>query len=745
MPTTILADRYNTLRNRVNQVLGNSVTITPSYGYGQAFSTNSVVGTRSTPSEPTAADKISAQDYEDLYIDLIRLRSHQVGSSVAIDEFVIGDYNANPATADKIEEAYMLGLESLATNIITDRFTVAPANLNIASLTEAGSSRSAASGTWNGTLSHIFTVTFPNDVTRRHFFNAGGEIRLSASVDYTGSQAKTVDWQSILNAIGTTSFKAESTTNNIGIGSGSNIGNYDLTSTYQLVYSTTGGAAYSRNSYSIYATNEVTIDGTSAIKFKVEFTDGLPNNLTFGIDEAVFGTFNSFVETATPSSQISINGTVYDAVIIDAPPTGTTVRSLSGVIAPIYNTSAPANVNEGATATFTITTTDVANSTTLYWTTNTLTGSQPTGADFTDGVTSGSVVINNNVGTITRTLSSDLTTEGVESFSISLRSGSASGPILVTSSTVAIGDTSKTPAPAAPTPDPTPDPTPTPTPTGFNFSVSPATDMDFNIPISQGTVSYAYTVTCSSGSGSITVQEISRPAAWNVYVDGVNSPTASVTFSMSAGQSRSVILGIQPLTIGSGTGSFLFYSSTQSFSRSWSGTSRPAEPSISFTPSSGTINNTIYSLSWDDAGAGSRTVTVTSPEGPSYNTVDASGSIVSTLGIVGTWTASIATAGGTASQSVSVGPQPAPPPVIPPPSVSFGPSSGTINSTLYSLGWNANGATSATVSISSPESTGVYSTALSGSTSSTLGIVGTWSISITTPGGSASASVQVNP
>ena len=41
-------------------------------------------------------------------------------------------------------------------------------------------------------------------------------------------------------------------------------------------------------------------DATSAIQFKVNFVDGLPNNPTYGIDEVVSGTFNSNVQTATP-------------------------------------------------------------------------------------------------------------------------------------------------------------------------------------------------------------------------------------------------------------------------------------------------------------------------------------------------------------------------------------------------------------------------------------------------------------
>jgi hypothetical protein len=327
MPVTILAERYNTLRNEVNLVLGVSNSASPTYGYGQSFSTNSVVGSRSA-NDLSNADKVTAQDYEDLYIDLMRVRSHQVGSSVAIDEFVIGDYEANTETADKIEESYVLGLEALADNITTNKFTVDLNNLTIASLPTASSTR-LPTNTWSTVISHIFTITFDTVVERRHYFNAGGEIRLSASVDYTGSQAKTVDWQTILNAMGTISFKATETVNNAGVGSSSSIGNYDLTNSYRLVYSRTGGAVYARNRYNIYAKEYATGNATSAIQFKVDFIDGQPNDVTYGIDEVVYGTFNSNVAYAAPDSQITINGTTHDAVVIDTVPVGTRLRPLS--------------------------------------------------------------------------------------------------------------------------------------------------------------------------------------------------------------------------------------------------------------------------------------------------------------------------------------------------------------------------------------------------------------------------------
>ena len=327
MPTTILASRYNTLRDAVNLVLGPSIVASETYGYGQGFSTNSVVGSQ-TANDLSTVDSVTAQNYEDLYIDLIRARSHQVGASVAIDEFVIGDYDTNEATADKIEESYVLGLESLATNISTDRFEVDASNLDIISIPAANSTR-ASTPTWSTSIDHIFTMTWPTEEDRRHFFNTGGEIRFSADVSYTGSQAKTVDWQTILNAMGSTSFKATSTANNAAVGTGSSIGNYDLTNSYQIVYSRTGGSVYARNRYEIRAMEYATGDVTSAIQFKVSFVDGLPNNITYGIDEVVNGSFSSTVQIAKPSSQVTINGTLHSGVTLSVEPTGQTISALS--------------------------------------------------------------------------------------------------------------------------------------------------------------------------------------------------------------------------------------------------------------------------------------------------------------------------------------------------------------------------------------------------------------------------------
>lgn len=111
-------------------------------------------------------------------------------------------------------------------------------------------------------------------------------------------------------------------------------------------------------------------------------------------------------------------------------------KSLSYAIAPNIT-----SVNEGGAVTFTVTTTGLPNGTVLFWSTNTVSGTVNT-ADFSDAVLTGSVTINSNTGSVTRTLTNDVDTEGSESFQLQLRTESVSGTVVATSATVTINDTS---------------------------------------------------------------------------------------------------------------------------------------------------------------------------------------------------------------------------------------------------------------------------------------------------------------
>jgi hypothetical protein len=143
------------------------------------------------------------------------------------------------------------------------------------------------------------------------------------------------------------------------------------------------------------------------------------------------------------------NGTQYTFNVVGATNYGVSSEAsgFSGPVTPTvsYALSPSATlVNEGATVTFTVTTVNFGSGT-LYWTLEGIVGSI-NNADFSSPANAvsagGSVTITNNSGSFDVTLSNDSTTEGAESFRANLRTGSASGPIVATSSTVAVTDTS---------------------------------------------------------------------------------------------------------------------------------------------------------------------------------------------------------------------------------------------------------------------------------------------------------------
>ena len=95
--------------------------------------------------------------------------------------------------------------------------------------------------------------------------------------------------------------------------------------------------------------------------------------------------------------------------------------------------SSSASINEGDAVTFTLTTTQVSNGTTMPYT---ITGIQS--ADLSVGSLTGNFTVNNNTATNAFTLSTDATTEGSETLTLALDNGLAS-------SAVTIGDTSLNP------------------------------------------------------------------------------------------------------------------------------------------------------------------------------------------------------------------------------------------------------------------------------------------------------------
>ena len=99
------------------------------------------------------------------------------------------------------------------------------------------------------------------------------------------------------------------------------------------------------------------------------------------------------------------------------------------------------NETTGNTVSYSVTTTNTADNTVLYWTNSGTT----TAADFSDSVSNGTVTITNNSGTFTRSIVAESVTEGSETIILSLRTGSNTGPVVAVATTVTVNDTSNDP------------------------------------------------------------------------------------------------------------------------------------------------------------------------------------------------------------------------------------------------------------------------------------------------------------
>jgi len=408
---------YNQIQTIINNVFGAG---SGDYGYGQTV----------TSSQVSQYAVVSVTQWNSLRNDLLKARQHQTG----VDE----SGNLGLPTLDiRLTDADRAAYLSMAT-LIRDNRTVSPPSSESSLVTLISSNR--ASG-WTGTVNQTITIEFGTADNLRWFFNSGGNFQFSASLtNYpTSGDSRLVSesWAVLLKNMGIVKLSNNSTTSTGTGTSATNIGFVNLNSSDQLIFSklVESGNQYTPNQYDLKAR----ISGGSALVFTPiwSYTDA-GNDGDYRVFEPVIGTLTSTcqmyiatgqnVAVAYPQIQFSGSSWTYSSAYSTPPP--------SYSIRPNVTL-----VNEGSTVTYTVSTDNVFNGTVLYW--KNLGTSSP--QDFVDGANSGSVTINTNVGTITRAVRADLTTEGSETIILQLLTGSTAGDPVATADTVTINDTSLTP------------------------------------------------------------------------------------------------------------------------------------------------------------------------------------------------------------------------------------------------------------------------------------------------------------
>jgi len=270
------------------------------------------------------------------------------------------------------------------------------------------------------------------------------------------------------------------------------VSNVDEGSQVTVALSTTGVQNGQALPYTIYGTGITSADyvGLSSLDGEFVVQGGAANvQLTISEDHITEGV-EQF--TLALSNGAAINVDINDTSIQEG-------YALS------HNVS---NLNEGQSVIFTLDTVGVPNGTSVPYT---ISGSGISASDFTSNSLTGNFVVNNNVATVTLTLSNDVALEGSESFVLALNNG------LATATAVTVYDTSV--------------PTVTLTPSVNNVDEGNQVTITLNVTngtVPNGTV-LPYTI---SGTG-ITAADFTGLASLTGSFT-VNGGTASVVLTTSA-------------------------------------------------------------------------------------------------------------------------------------------------------------------------------------------------------------------
>ena len=220
----------------------------------------------------------------------------------------------------------------------------------------------------------------------------------------------------------TYSLSASSTTINEGSTVTTTVTTTNVSSGTALYWELSGTGITSSD----FSSGSLTGSGSVNAQGTFNFSHTLDNDVTLEGSETIA------VRLYTDSGRTSQVGNTLSIVVND-----TSIPQATYSISPN-----PTSVNEGSSFTTTVTTSNVANGTTLYWA---LEGTNIDGNDFSTGALTGSGSISNNTFNFTHTLSSDATTEGTETCLVKLYVDSAR-TVKVAEASVTINDTSQTPS-----------------------------------------------------------------------------------------------------------------------------------------------------------------------------------------------------------------------------------------------------------------------------------------------------------
>jgi hypothetical protein len=288
---------YNSVQTKIANLIGTGSGTT---GWGQSVGSSQV----------SVSNKISVNEWANLRNDIINGYRHINGGTPSTVQAVANNiikYNDTGSTPEQATEV-VVQYDRWTDQLIANRFAVHPTQ---AKTENKGSNFQTWPGSagefWRNSVSATIAVTFTTADHARHFFNSGGQIRITSSRTDGTISAQNTAWTNLLNSVGSIAFGAQIPTTGFSPLNGQNY--YRLTDTYQQWFSQTASSPYTLNTYRLRARSPGVANNSSGtariVEFSVDFIDDYtdpdgPNNI-FGPADVVDGTITISATTLEAS------------------------------------------------------------------------------------------------------------------------------------------------------------------------------------------------------------------------------------------------------------------------------------------------------------------------------------------------------------------------------------------------------------------------------------------------------------
>lgn len=170
---------------------------------------------------------------------------------------------------------------NLEADLATLAASVAAGSPNATALTESSALQTVTTSSegWDSSATQEVSVTFANANTMRHFFNAGGKVRITVGTTQASTSPKDQAYIDLGTALGNIDIASQATTRS---GSGETLttnglanGFHDLGTGYtSLIKLTSDNSNYTSNNIEIFAKLDDSVGDSTVITVKVVATDG---------------------------------------------------------------------------------------------------------------------------------------------------------------------------------------------------------------------------------------------------------------------------------------------------------------------------------------------------------------------------------------------------------------------------------------------------------------------------------------